>query len=71
MRIEYDPQADALYIAVQEQIYVDRSREIEPGVVVDLDNQGRVIGFEVLSVSRRYKADQFKKATLENVALAR
>lgn len=70
MHLEYDPQADALYIAAQERTYVDRSREIEPGVVVDLDNQGRVVGFEVLSVSKRYQADQFKKATLENVALA-
>lgn len=70
MKIEYDEQADALYLAVQDRKYVERSKEIEPGVVVDLDGQGKVIGFEVLSVSKRYKRDQFLTATLEGVAVA-
>lgn len=69
MKIEYDEQADALYLAVQERKYVDRSREVEPGVVVDLDKQGKVIGFEVLSVSKRYTPRQFRRARLENVAV--
>lgn len=70
MKIEYDQQADALYLAVQPRKYVSRSREIEPGVVVDLDENGKVIGFEVLSVSKRYKPNQFRKVTLENIAVA-
>lgn len=70
MKIEYDQKADALYMAVQQRKFVERSREVEPGVVVDLDNKGRVIGFEVLSVSKRYKPSEFKQVTLENIAVA-
>ena len=71
MKIEYDEQADALYLAVQDRKYVSRSREVEPGVVVDLDDKGHVIGFEVLGVSKRYRPQQFRCASLENVVLAR
>ena len=70
MKIEYDQKADALYMAVRQRKYVQRSREIEPGVIVDLDDKGQVIGFEVLSVSKRYKPSEFKQVTLENIAVA-
>lgn len=70
MKIEYDQRADALYVAVQPRTYVAHSREIEPGLVVDLDDRGRMVGFEVLAVSKRYKPSQFRQVTLENVAVA-
>lgn len=71
MRIEYDKQADAVYVAFQGRKYVVRTREIEPGVYVDLDDRSRVIGFEILSVSKRYRPASFRRAKLENIAMAR
>lgn len=52
--IEYDKTADALYLRLQKNKKVARTREIEDGLVVDLDNRGKVIGIEVLDVSSRY-----------------
>lgn len=52
--IEYDKTADALYLRLQKNKKVARTREIEDGLVVDLDNKGKVIGIEILDVSSRY-----------------
>ena len=50
-RASYDPEADAIgvYFAPQGAEYQE-SQEIAPGVVLDDDTQGRVIGVELLYV---------------------
>lgn len=50
MKIEYDQEVDALYIRVQEK-HVARTQEITEGVNVDFDDEGKVIGLEILDVS--------------------
>ncbi|MFA7665078.1 MAG: DUF2283 domain-containing protein [Burkholderiaceae bacterium] len=52
MRVEYDPQADAMYIRFRDGDVAD-SDEIREGVVVDYDAAGEVLGIELLSASRR------------------
>lgn len=52
MRVEYDPQADAMYIRLRQGDVAD-SDEIRDGVVVDYDASGEVLGIELLSASRR------------------
>ncbi|MDR5172276.1 DUF2283 domain-containing protein [Methylobacillus sp. Pita2] len=52
MKIEFDPIADALYIALSEND-VDRTEEIRPGVILDYDALGNIVGFEMLSVSKQ------------------
>ena len=51
MKIEYDKEADAIYIQIQEK-EVTTSREIEEGVIVDFDDEKKLIGFEVLNAAR-------------------
>ena len=68
MRIEYDSDIDALYIRMQEK-HVDRTVEIEEGLNLDLDKNGKLIGLEVLDVTERYSlADVFNFST-ENLIL--
>ena len=68
MKIEYDKQVDALYIRIQEKD-VARTQEVSDGVNLDFDDQGRLIGLEVLSASKRYgSADIFNLST-ENLIL--
>ncbi len=50
--VKYDPQADALYIKIREGRVVD-SEEIADGVIVDYDEEGNVVGIEVLEFSKR------------------
>ncbi|HTI65911.1 MAG TPA: DUF2283 domain-containing protein [Caulobacteraceae bacterium] len=44
----YDPEADAVYIALSDSRPHEGS-EVAPGVVLDLDAEGRVVGIEVLN----------------------
>ena len=52
MRITYDPEVDALYIALREGV-ADDSMDVEDGVTVDLDAGGHILGVEVLDARRR------------------
>ena len=52
MKIEYDQQADAMYIRLRAGT-VAESEEIRPGVVFDYDVEGKVLGIEMLDVSER------------------
>lgn len=52
MKIEYDPKADAMYIRLLSGT-VAESDEVRPGVVFDFDAAGRVLGIEMLDVSKR------------------
>lgn len=52
MKLEFDPLADAAYFEIS-LAEVDVSKEIEPGIIVDYDKDGHVVGIEVLSVSKR------------------
>jgi uncharacterized protein YuzE len=52
LKIEYDLQADAIYIRFCAGSVVE-SQEIRPGVVFDFDLEGKVLGIEMLDVSER------------------
>ncbi len=52
MKIEYDQSADAMYIRLCLGTVVV-SDEVRPGVVLDFDATGRVLGIEMLDVSQR------------------
>jgi uncharacterized protein YuzE len=54
MRTSYDPQADAFYARfAREGIEIAETREVAPGVTIDMDAKGNLVGVEVLSVSLR------------------
>ena len=52
MKFEFDPQADAVYLELTDA-EVEESKEIQPGIIVDYDSEGRIVGIEVLYVSKR------------------
>ena len=47
----YDPEADAAYIYLGESKILE-SEEVAPGIVLDYDAEGRVVGLELLSASK-------------------
>lgn len=51
MKLEYDPAADALYVRLNDQPIIE-SEQIKPGIVLDYDEAGNVVGIEVLSASK-------------------
>ena len=50
--MSYDHVADALYIKFSDGEVAD-SEEISEGVIIDYDQNGRVIGVEILNFSKR------------------
>ena len=62
MKIEYDQQADAMYIRLRAGD-VAESEEVRPGVVLDFDAQGQVLGIEILDVSKRI--DNLRELSME------
>lgn len=53
MQISYDAQVDALRIAFKEKMSVDVSDEVQDDFVLDYDEQGNIIGIEILNASTR------------------
>ena len=68
MKIEYSKEADALYVYFRE-IEVSKSKEIEEGVVIDLDEKGHIVGIEVLDASKRLTARELANVNIENIPL--
>ena len=52
MKIEYDQKADAMYIRLRAGT-VAESDEVRPGLMLDFDSNGRVLGIEMIDVSDR------------------
>ena len=46
MRFQYYPETDSLYIDLAEKPSVD-SREVAPGIVLDFDESGRLVGIDI------------------------
>lgn len=49
--VHYDPSTDVLYFVTHEGIEAE-FREVTPGVNVEMDEEGQVIGVEILGASR-------------------
>lgn len=52
MKLSYDPDADSLWIRWNDSP-IDESDEIEPGIVLDYDKKGIVVGVEVMDASKK------------------
>ena len=70
MEIQLDPEADALYLTLKRG-RVAKSREVEPGVVLDLDRSGRVLGIEMLNATKRYATATLRRLTVQRVPRTR
>jgi uncharacterized protein YuzE len=68
LKIEYDKEADALYIQLKEA-YVDDNIDIEEGVTVDLDEKRHIVGIEILDVSKKLSLKDIVNITIENLPI--
>ncbi len=68
MRIEYDKEADALYIQLRE-VYVDDNIDLEEGLTIDLDEKRHVVGIEILDASKKLSLSDMANITIENLPL--
>ncbi|MGF1570665.1 MAG: DUF2283 domain-containing protein [Nodosilinea sp.] len=54
MKATYDEQGDSLWIRWNEQL-IEESDEVVPGIVLDYDKDGNVVGVEVVNASKKIK----------------
>ena len=52
MKVIYDPEVDVLRILFRD-VPIEESDEDKPGVILDYDKAGNVVGLEVLNASQR------------------
>ena len=52
MKVTYDPEVDVLSI-LRSDAAVEESGEEKPGLILDYDSNGNVVGIEILDASKR------------------
>jgi uncharacterized protein YuzE len=52
MKVTYDPEVDVLRILFSKAA-IEESDEDKPGVILDYDKDGNVVGMEILDASKR------------------
>ena len=66
MKIEYDKEADALYIQLRDALVGDNI-DIEEGITVDLDENRHIVGIEILDASKKLSLRDLVNITIENL----
>lgn len=66
MRLKIDRENDVLYFRLDEVAIVE-SEEVQPGVILDYNEDGNVVGIEILSLSSRVDLEQLRVLQFETV----
>ena len=66
MKLTLDPEADALYLRLNDVPIVD-SEQVASGVVLDYDAQDNVVGVEMLHVSKRADKMDLRRLLFETL----
>ena len=67
MKLKIDRENDALYFRLDESTTIIESEEVEPGIIIDFDEQGRVVGIEMLELSTRISPEKMRVLQFETV----
>lgn len=60
MKLTVDEKSDALHLWLNEAGIVE-SEEVQPGVILDYDENGRVVGVELLGVKERVAGQSLRE----------
>ena len=64
MRLRLDKESEALYFRLDETAILD-SEEVQPGMILDFNVDGRVVGVEILNISPEYLPSNCKCYSLK------
>jgi len=63
VKLEYDREADAVYIRIKDAD-IATTRELEENVIVDIDASGKLVGIELLFVSDYLRPEEIQNLTI-------
>jgi uncharacterized protein YuzE len=66
VKLKVDMENDALYFRLDESEIVE-SEEVQPGVILDFDAKGHVVGIEILQLSTRTQPEKLRMLQFEAV----
>lgn len=59
MKTTYDKEANALYVNFSDE-KIASTEELRPGIIFDFDEQGHIIGMEMLDAKKQLSAEALK-----------
>jgi uncharacterized protein YuzE len=68
MKLTVDREADALYLDLDESPAAE-SEEISPGVILDYNAEGKVVGVEMLYLSKRVSSEKLERMQMEAIGV--
>jgi len=66
MKLKIDKDNDTLYFRLDEKAIVE-SEEVQPGVMLDFDEKGQVVGIEILNISSRATEEELSNLQFQTV----
>jgi uncharacterized protein YuzE len=66
MKVHFDRESDALYFRLDDSRIVE-SEEVNPGIVLDFNEQSQVVGIEILDAGKRVPESSLKQMHFEVV----
>ena len=66
MKIEYDKEADALYVILRDVPATD-SKDLDEGITIDVNDDGQIVGFEILDASEKLGIEALTKNIVSNI----
>lgn len=66
MKITFDKEADAVYIEVSGNDFFS-NKKIDDETIIDLDKKGKIVGIELLNVSKRMSKDFLSDIRVQNL----
>ncbi|MBS3127942.1 DUF2283 domain-containing protein [Candidatus Woesearchaeota archaeon] len=69
MEINYDKDADALYIEFRKGNFA-KNKKIDDFTIIDIDKEGNLLGIELLRVSKRIPKDSLSHINVKNLVVA-
>ncbi len=69
MRVRVDLESDALYFRLSEAP-IEESEELSPGIILDYNKDGNVVGIEILGIKKRFSMEELSTLKAEMPAVA-
>jgi uncharacterized protein YuzE len=64
MKVRIDKEDDALYFELDD-VEIVESEEVQPGLILDFDKDGRLVGIEILDLSSRLTPEKLRLMQFE------